>query len=249
MIKPNITSHLLLILSALTTTPCVASEIETSTTEEQDFIKLSQSIGLKSDHSRLDGKTGIFEHCGNATLTQPNLTLSADCLTGKRNQNGKYEFIIAKGKPAVLTQNNPIKQESLLVKAGIIEYKVPVQQFLIIENASLKLTGANKDSFEIAANKIQLDNRIETNRDIVASGSPVEIQLIKAGETELKAKSKKLHFNTGTSKLNLSKNVTATLGLGQITAGNFRYNTETKVSSFEKSEGDQVEIIQTKKQQ
>ncbi len=222
------------------------SDIKDLYAEENAIDYIPQNIVLKSDHSKMDGKTGILEYCGNAILTQGTLTLKADCITGKR-ENGTYAFITAKGKPAILTQENVVKQEKLLVKANLIEYKVPLQQFFIIEHAKLKLTNKDKDSLEIDADKIVLDNSQELSRDIIASGKPLQIELMKLGKTDLKAKSRKLHFNTGTSKLKLSEDVIANLELGQITAGTFDYNSETKVSSFEKSGDEQVEIIQTKK--
>ena len=208
----------------------------------------SQQIVLKSDRSRMDGKTLIFEYCGNAILTQPGLELTADCLIGKKNKDGSYESITAKGEPAFLTQINVEKNEKLAVNANLIEYKIQSQQFLILTHAQLKLTSKTQDSLEINADRIELDNRIEAARDISATGSPLQIELIKSGNTDLKAKSKKLHFNTKTSNLKLSEEVIANLELGQITAGIFNYNSETKVSSFDKSPGEQVKIIQTKKQ-
>jgi len=210
--------------------------------------EVTQNIVLKSDRSRMDGKTLIFEYCGNAILTQPGLELTADCLIGKKNTDGSYESITAKGGPAFLSQINPEKNEKLAVRANLIEYKIQSQQFLIRTQAQLKLTGENQDSIEITADKIELNNKIEAARDISATGSPLQVELIKSGVTDLKAKSKKLHFNTKTSNLKLSEDVIANLELGQITAGIFNYNNETKVSSFDKSPGEQVKIIQTKKQ-
>jgi lipopolysaccharide transport protein LptA len=218
---------------------CVAAEKPVSDNQT--------NIILKSDRSRMDGKTLIFEYCGNAILTQPGLELTADCLIGKKNKDGSYQSITAKGNPAFLTQTNLEKQEKLAVKANLIEYKIATQQFLILENAQLKIT-SEQDSLDISADKIELDNKLESSRDIAATGSPLQIELIKSGQTDLKAKSKKLHFNTQTSHLKLSEDVIANLELGQITAGIFNYNSETKVSSFDKSPGEQVKIIQTKKQ-
>ncbi len=218
-----------------------------STAEEKSIANNQPNIVLKSDRSRMDGKTLIFEYCGNAILNQPGLELTADCLIGKKNKDGSYQSITAKGNPAFLTQTNLEKQEKLVVKANLIEYKIATQQFLILENAQLKIT-SGQDSLEIIADKIELDNKLESNRDIAATGSPLQIELIKSGQTDLKAKSKKLHFNTQTSHLKLSEDVIANLELGQITAGIFNYNSETKVSSFDKSPGEQVKIIQTKKQ-
>lgn len=210
----------------------------------------AQNIVLKSDRSRMDGKTLIFEYCGNAVLTQPGLILTADCLIGKKNKDGSYDSITAKGEPAFLNQINLEKNEKLAVRANLIEYKIQSQRFLVQNNAQLKLTSKSQDSLEITADRIELDNKIEAARDIAATGAPLQIELIKSGNTDLKAKSKKLHFNTKTSNLRLSEEVVANLELGQITAGIFNYNSETKVSSFEKSPGEdkQVEIIQTKKQ-
>ncbi len=216
--------------------------------DELDQVEPQQHIVLKSDRSRMDGKTLIFEYCGNAVLTQPGLELTANCLIGKKNKDGSYQSITAKGEPAFLTQINLEKNEKLAVRANLIEYKIQSQQFLILTNAQLKLTGKTQDSLEITADKIELDNKIESARDISATGSPLQIELIKSGNTDLKAKSKKLHFNTKTSNLKLSEEVIANLELGQITAGIFNYNSETKVSSFDKSPGKQVKIIQTKKQ-
>jgi lipopolysaccharide transport protein LptA len=205
------------------------------------------SIHLNSNHSKLNGLTGMFEHCGNAVLKQKNLMLKADCLIGKKSKNGKFEYIIAKGNPAKLSQLNDIKQESLNVTANIIEYKVPVQQFLISQNAILKLSNNKEDSLEINAHKIRLNNQQEQSQKIEATGNLLKIELVKSGNMDLKAQSKSLKYNTGTSKLILSKDVTAELELGQITAGIFKYNSETKESSFERSNKEQIEIIQTKK--
>jgi lipopolysaccharide transport protein LptA len=206
-----------------------------------------RNISLKSDHSKMDGKTGILEYCGHAVLTQGPLVIEAECITGKKSDTG-YEFITAKGSPAILQQSNSLKQETLLVKADLIEYKIPQLKFVMTKNAELKLTRKKEDSIEIKASFISIDNRAAPDRDISAKGSPLSIELVKDGKTDLKANSKDLHFNTGSSNLELSEQVVANLELGKITAGIFRYNAETKVSSFEKSDTSQVEIVQTKKQ-
>lgn len=215
--------------------------------QELNKTEESNNIHLKSNTSRLSGMTGMFEHCGNAVLKQKNLTLEADCLIGKKNEQGGFEYIIAKGNPVRLSQFNIEKQESLNVTAKIIEYKVPSQQFLISQNAILKISNRQKDSLKINAHKIKLDNKKEQNQSIEASGSLLQIELVKSGNTDLKAQSKYLKYNTGTSKLTLSKDVTAELELGKITAGIFNYNSETKESSFVRSNNEQIEIIQTKK--
>jgi len=219
-----------------------------SSKEKDDLNQNNQNITLNSDSSELDGKTGIFKHCGNAILTQPGISLVADCLIGKKSKNGSYEFIAAQGKPARLIQTSLVKNDTLKVSANLIEYKVPKQQFNIIENAELKILSNDIDSIEIKANRIQLDNKIPDNRDITATGKPLKIELIKLGKTDLKAEAEKLHFNTRSSELELSDDVVAHLELGQISAGVFKYNSETKISSFKKSEDQQVEIIQKKKE-
>jgi len=208
----------------------------------------NQNIVLNSDSSELDGKTGVFKHCGNATLTQPGLSLIADCLTGKKAPDGSYEFIAAQGNPARLIQTSLVKNEMLTVYANLIEYQVPNQQFNIIKNAELKIVSNNVDSVEIKSNSIQLENKVPDARNIIASGKPLKIEIIKLGTTDLKATAEKLQFNTKTSELELSQDVVAHLALGQISAGVFKYNSETKISSFKKSDDQQVEIIQKKKE-
>ena len=214
-------------------------------------LKSQANIILKSDRSKLDGKTGMFEHCGNALLTQPGLRISADCLIGRKNAQGNFDFIAAKGSPAIFEQENLGKKEYLKITANLIEYKVPVQQFIILENAALSLASTNEqntlDSVQILAQKIALDNINTSSRKIDAYGSPLEMVLVKGGNTDLRAESKKLSYDTGSSNLELSEEVIANLELGQITAGVLNYNSESKVSSFEKSEQQQIEIIQKKK--
>jgi lipopolysaccharide transport protein LptA len=219
--------------------------------ENTPLVRTQANIILKSDRSTLDGKTGMFEHCGNALLTQPGLRISADCLIGRKNEAGTFDFIAAKGSPAIFEQENLEKKEYLKITANVIEYKVPVQQFIISENAALNLSNTNEknkeNSVQILAHRIALDNINTSSRKIDAKGSPLKMVLIKSNNIDLKAESKKLNFNTGTSNLELSEDVVANLELGQITAGVFNYNSETKVSSFEKSKEQQIEIIQKKK--
>jgi len=233
----------LLFFSLLISNPLFSSE------ELNNDNQKSQNITLNSDSFDLDGKTGIFKHCGNATLTQLGLSIVANCLTGKKLKDGNYEFIVAQGNPAQLTQTSQVKNETLNVSANIIEYIIPNQQFNIIENAALKIVSDKRDSIEITANKIQLDNKSPENRDITATGKPLRIELLELGKTDLKAEAKKLHFNTQNSDLELSDDVVAHLELGQISAGIFKYNSKTKISSFKKSDDQQVEIIQKKKEQ
>jgi len=208
----------------------------------------TNKIQLNSDQFKIDGKTGIFEQCGHATLIQADLTLSSECITGKQNKDGTYAYIIAKGDPATLLQINQKKQDQLLIKAKNIEYQVPTDQFLITGSSELQLTNPQKNNVLISADNIKLDNRQPLNRDIHAFGSPIQIEVIKSGKTDLKAKSKTLHFNTGSYNLVLSEDVVANLGSKQISAGVFNYNSKTEVSSFEKPSDKQIEIIQTKKQ-
>ena len=210
------------------------------------------SIRLNSDNSVLNGKTGLFEHCGNAMLTQLNITITAKCITGKRREDGSYDFIAAIGElqhPAMLIQNDLDKKEKLVVEAGIIEYKVQQKHFSVKSHANLELSNSVKDSLKISANSIEIDNRVEQSRIISALGSPLKMELKKLGNTDLEADSKQLYYNTGTSELKLSQDVIANLELGQISAGIFEYNGKTKESSFTRSSEEQIEIIQNKKKQ
>jgi len=214
--------------------------------------ELKQNILLKSDRSTLDGRTGVFEHCGNATLTQGDMKLSADCLVGKKNSDGTYAYIKASGLPASLVRIDKIKLEKLQAKANNIDYLVPIKQFRLFGKADLKISqqktplrGAG--SIQVLANEITLEDAAVTNKEIRSTGTPLQIELIKSGETELKAEAKKLYYNIGSSDLMLSENVIANLALGQITAGIFEYNSKTKISSFTKSNSEQIEIVQTKK--
>ena len=206
------------------------------------------SIRLNSDQSKIDGKTGLFEHCGNAILTQQGLTIKAECLIGKKSKTGEYEHISAQGNPAELIQKSLKKNETLTVTAKKIEYRVSESQFTINTNAKLHVISNDVDSVSIAATTIQLDNKNVNDRNILAVGKPLTVELIKSNQTDLKAEAERLHYNTKSSKLELSNNVVANLESRKISAGVFRYNGETKVSSFEKSDDAQVEIIQTKKE-
>lgn len=205
-------------------------------------------IILNADNLKLDGKTGVFEHCGNAQLTQLNIMIKADCINGKRREDGGYDFIAAKGA-AHLTQIDEIKKEKLDIKADLIEYKIQEKQFKVEKNADLELSNENLDSVKILANKIDLDNKNEQSRLISANGSPLKIVLKKLGNIDLEAVSNQLIYNTGSSELKLAEDVIANLELGQISAGLFEYNSKTKESSFTRSSEQQIEIIQQKKQQ
>jgi len=227
---------------------CVFFVPATLSEENIGLDKSINKIQLSSDQFKIDGKTGIFEQCGHASLVQAGLTLSAECITGKQNKDGTYAYIIASGNPATLTQVNLKKQDKLIVKASRIEYRVPKEQFIISGNGELELTNQQQDNVIISAEKINLDNRQPLNRDIHATGKPIQIEVFKSGESDLKAKSKNLHFNTGSYNLKLSKDVVANLAQKQISAGVFNYNSKTEVSSFEKPKDKQIEIIQTKKQ-
>ena len=205
-------------------------------------------IVLNADNSVLKGKTGLFEHCGNAQLTQLNITIKANCINGKRREDGAYDFIAASGD-AHLIQYDQTKQEKLDIKAELIEYKVQDKQFKIEKGAALELSNQQLDSVKILADNIDLDNKNEQSRLISANGSPLKIVLQKLGKIDLEADSNQLLYNTGTSELKLAEDVIANLELGQISAGLFEYNSKTKESSFTRSSEQQIEIIQQKKQQ
>ncbi len=204
-------------------------------------------INLRADSSRLNGKTGLFEHCGNAQLTQLNISIKADCINGKRRDDGGYDFIAASGS-ANLIQYDAEKKEKLDIKGELIEYKVQQKQFRIAKAADLKLSNEQKDSVQILAESINLDNRNEQSRLITAKGSPLKIVLARLGTVDLEAVSKQLTYNTGSSQLKLAEDVIANLEVGQISAGLFEYNSNTKESSFTRSSDQQVEIIQQEKQ-
>jgi len=212
-----------------------------------------QDIKLNSDSSILNGRTHIFEHCGNAVLTQGGITLKANCLIGKKNSDGSYAYIKAVGSPAFLVRIDKKRDEKLEARAKSIDYLVQEKQFILTDEADFKLSQQKsltreQGSIQVLADKITLEDTKTTNKEITATGSPLQMELIKSGESELKAQAKRLYYNIGTSDLKLSKNVVANLALGQITAGVFEYNSKTKISSFKKSSDEQIEIIQTKKQ-
>ncbi len=211
-------------------------------------IQQQSPIILNADSSVWKGKTGLFEHCGNAQLIQLNIIIKANCINGKRREDGGYDFIAATGK-AHLVQYDKIKKEKLDIQAELIEYKVQEKQFKIEKNADLELSNENLDSVKILANKIDLDNKNEQSRLISANGSPLKIVLKKLGNIDLEAVSNQLIYNTGSSDLKLAEDVIANLELGQISAGLFEYNSKTKESSFTRSSEQQIEIIQQKEQQ
>ncbi|MBV1908518.1 MAG: hypothetical protein KUG78_04310 [Kangiellaceae bacterium] len=216
-------------------------------TNAEDELVIDDTIHMNADNSEQNGITKITKLCGNALLKQLNLVISADCLVGKQREDNTYEYISATGNPATLTQVNLKKNETLSVQANGIKYLVSEQRFVIQENAVLAIENRQFDSVRVTAELIELDNKVESNRTIIAKGKPLGIELKKLGQTELNATSKNMNFNTGTSKLELSQDVIANLELGKITAGEFKYNSETKESSFNRSSNEQVEIIQKKK--
>lgn len=207
------------------------------------------TIKLNSDHSEIDGKSGAFKHCGNAILKQQGMTIKAECLIGEKSANGDYRFISAEGNPAELIQTSGDKNESLNLKAKLIKYRVPESLFVVKGKAQLVLLSNNNDRLSIQADEIQLDNKQTQERSIAAKGKPLAIELIKSDVTDLKAEARELKYNTKTHDLVLTTEVQANLALGQISAGLFKYNSETKVSSFEKSDDSQIEIIQTAKEE
>ncbi len=221
--------------------------------QQQNIVtELKQDITLKSDRSTLNGITGIFEHCGNATLTQGDMKLTANCLIGKKNDDGTYAYIKASGSPASLIRVDKVKLENLEAKATNIDYLVAIKQFQLFGKADLKISQQKtaqreQGSIQVLANKITLEDAQVTNKEIHSTGLPLQIELVKSGKSELKAEAKKLYYNVGTSDLTLSEDVIANLALGQITAGVFEYNSKTKISSFKKSGNEQIEIVQTKK--
>ena len=220
--------------------------------KQDNLSELKQNILLKSDRSTLDGRTGMFEHCGNATLTQGGIKLSADCLVGKKNSDGTYAYIKASGSPASLVRVDKIRLEKLEAKATNIDYLIPIKQFRMFGKADLKISQQKtpqrgQGSIQVLANEITLEDAAVINKEIRSTGTPLQIELIKSGKSELKAEAKKLYYNVGSSDLMLSDNVVANLALGQITAGIFEYNSKTKISSFKKSNNEQIEIVQTKK--
>ena len=223
------------------------SSITNSLLASEPDIQQQAPIVLNADNSVLNGKTGLFEHCGNAQLTQLNITIKANCINGKRREDGAYDFIAATGA-AHLIQYDQIKQEKLDIKAELIEYKVQEKQFKVEKQAALELSNEKLDSVKILAHKIDLDNKNEQSRLISANGDPLKIVLKKLGNIDLEADSNQLLYNTGTSELKLAEDVVANLELGQITAGLFEYNSKTKESSFTRSSEQQIEIIQQKKQ-
>lgn len=228
---------------------CIATSFNLSHANSAETTTQQQApIVLNADNLKLDGKTGVFEHCGNAQLTQLNIMIKADCINGKRREDGGYDFIAATGS-AHLTQIDEIKKEKLDIKAELIEYRIQEKQFKVETNADLELSNENLDSVKILASKIDLDNKNEQRRLISANGSPLKIVLTKLGNIDLEAVSNQLIFNTGTSELKLAEEVIANLELGQISAGLFEYNSKTKESSFTRSSEQQIKIIQQKKQQ
>jgi lipopolysaccharide transport protein LptA len=236
-------------LAKLTVTLILTTNGLIKKVQSDEYVEQQQApIILNADSSVLNGKTGLFEHCGNALLTQLNITIKADCINGKRHQDGRYDFIAASGA-AHLIQHDQIKNEKLDVKAELIEYKVQEKQFKIENNAELELSNQNLDSVRIISNVIDLNNKNEEKRLISATGTPLKIILKKLGQVDLEAVSNQLIYDTGSSELKLAENVIANLELGQISAGLFEYNSQTKESSFTRSSDQQIEIIQQKKQQ
>ncbi len=200
---------------------------------------------LASDSSRIDGLNGIFEYKGNAQYREPGVSINADHLIGRKDKNGQFKSFTAYGSPAVFVQVNQQTGERLELKANVIKYFIIKQQLTAEINASLRQESNHKDVIHIKGSQIKIDNRSSKRRQISGKGNPLTLSVLDKGVEELSANANRLLIKSDSEDLLLEGDVIAKQQAGTVSAGSFRYNRQTKVSSFEKSNAGQVEIIQT----
>lgn len=214
---------------------------------KQDKIVLKQGqFYLASDSSRIDGINGIFEYKGHAQYKEPGLSINADHLIGRKDKKGQFKSFTAYGSPAIFSQINPQTGDRLELKANVIKYYIIKQQLTAEINASLLQQSKNKDTLTIKASKITVKNQSSQQRQISGNGKPLVLTVVNNGQQELTASANQLLIKSESEGLLLTGDVIAKQQAGTVSAGSFRYNRKTKISSFEKSNAQQVEIIQTK---
>ncbi|MDQ7050648.1 MAG: LptA/OstA family protein [Enterobacterales bacterium] len=201
---------------------------------------------LASDSSRIDGINGIFEYKGHAQYKEPGLSINADHLIGRKNKKGQFKSFTAYGSPAIFSQINPQTGDRLELKANVIKFYIIKQQLIAEINASLVQQSKSNNRLTIEASKITVKNQSSKQRQISGKGKPLLLTVVNNGQQELSASANQLVIKSESEGLLLSGDVIAKQQDGTVSAGTFRYNRITKISSFEKSNAEQVEIIQTK---
>lgn len=132
----------------------------------------SKPINLESDRMRVDDlhKTSAFE--GNVVMTQGTLTIRADKVTVRQDQEG-FQYGSASGNPASFRQKRDGANEYIEGEAERIEYNGKLDRVEFYNRARLKREPAD----EVRGNYISYDSRTEYftvtgGAGPVASGSP-----------------------------------------------------------------------------
>ncbi len=131
-----------------------------------------QPIHIKADKAMRDEKRGITVYSGNVSMDQGTLHIEAEKITIYRITE-EADKIVARGKPARLSQQPAPDKAAVHAEAGIIEYYKSEDRVRLSENASLKqegstVTGATIDYF-IA------DQLVKANSNREAQDSRVEV--------------------------------------------------------------------------
>jgi len=215
--------------------------------KQQTNVVLKQGqFYLASDSSRIDGLNGIFEYKGHAQYREPGIKINADHLIGRKDKKGQFKSFTAYGSPAIFVQLNPQTGDRLELKANVIKYFIQQQQLVAEINANLLQLSNNQDSLNIQASKISIKNQSSHHPEINGQGNPLILTVLDNGHQELSASASQLVIKSGSEDLLLKGKVIAKRQAETVSAGSFRYNRKTKISSFEKSHTGHVEIIQTK---
>jgi lipopolysaccharide export system protein LptA len=132
----------------------------------------SKPINLESDRMRVDDvhKTSVFE--GKVVMTQGTLTIRADKVTVRQDQEG-YQYGSASGNPAAFRQKRDGANEYIEGEADRIEYNGKLDKVEFFNHARLKREPAD----EVRGNYISYDSRTEYftvtgGAGPAASGSP-----------------------------------------------------------------------------
>lgn len=134
---------------------------------------LGQEITIKSARQAGDLKNKVISYVENVSITQGSLSIKADLVQVLKQAKNNQDIYVAKGKPAVFTQE--LEDGSpVVLQANEIRYEPLNNTITIIGNAVLKQEGSEVRGSKITYNTIteQLSAESKNNDSVTTILSP-----------------------------------------------------------------------------
>ncbi|TVZ40749.1 lipopolysaccharide export system protein LptA [Alteromonadaceae bacterium 2753L.S.0a.02] len=125
-----------------------------------------QNLSISADSAELDDLSGTTTYAGGVVVEQGSMKIKAEkvVIYGRKDT---YTKVVATGAPARLSQIPKAGQEPVTARANRMEYQIPSETLILLDNAAFSQEGTS-----LSGNRIEYD----VKRAVVKAGGKADAE-------------------------------------------------------------------------